>query len=87
MSNMPMHLPVLQHQLYPNPWYGVGQGASDAAPQLVVLFNSLSSAYISQATPWLVSPSDQSTTIQVFSHAFMDDTMQTNTIHPTDQPY
>jgi len=64
-----------------HPWYGAGQGTSDAAIRWTLISHSLISAYQSEATPWRLKSTIRDVLITLGIDAFVDNT---NMIHGDD---
>jgi len=56
------------------PWYGAGQGASNACLCWIAQANSMIIAYESLATPWVLSAPNHSKHFVQLIDAFIDDT-------------
>ncbi len=57
-----------------SPWYGAGQGASDACLHWITQANSMIIAYESLAVPWIISAPNHSSQFTQLIDAFIDDT-------------
>jgi len=57
-----------------DPWYGAGQGAGNACPHWIVQANSMTIAYNTEATPWMLKSPDGFIQLHQGFDTFIDDT-------------